>query len=138
MLWLKTFHIVFVLGWFSAIFYFPRILVNLAMVVPSSHVEYERLLLMASKLYRFGLPLGLLATMLGMWLWLGYGYSGGWLHAKLLVVVVLWAYYGLCGFMLRQYKLKQARYTHTMLRWFNEIPVLLLLLIVMLVVLKPF
>lgn len=138
MLWLKTFHLVFVVSWFSAIFYYPRILVNLAMVESPISAEYQRLLLMASKLYKFGLPLGVLATTLGIWLWLGYGFSGGWLHAKFCLVLVLWLYYGICGYMLKQYAKHQARYSHVWLRMFNEIPVVLLLLIVGLVVLKPF
>ncbi len=77
MLWIKAFHIVFVTSWFAGLFYLPRIFVNLAMVPADSHAERERLLLMAGKLYRFITPLGVLAIGLGLWLWSGYGFSGG-------------------------------------------------------------
>ena len=83
MLWVKAFHIVFVASWFAGLFYLPRIYVNLAMVTPGSVAERERLLLMARKLLRFTTMLAVPAVGLGLWLWLGYGFAGGWLHAKL-------------------------------------------------------
>ena len=79
MLWLKAFHIVFVVSWFAGLFYLPRIFVNLALVPAGSSAERERLLLMAGKLYRFVTPIGLLAVALGLWLWFGYGFAGSWL-----------------------------------------------------------
>lgn len=138
MLWIKTLHIFLVVSWFAAIFYLPRILVNLAMVSADSQSEYQRLLLMANKLYRFGLGLGVLATVFGLWLWLAYGYAGGWLHAKVTLVACLWGYYVFCGHLVAKYRAGQASYSHVALRFFNEIPVLLLFAIVALVVLKPF
>ena len=81
-------------AWFAGLFYLPRICVNLAMVPPESIAEQERLLLMAGKLYRFADSLGGLALIFGLWLWLGYGFSGGWLHAKLALVVLLVSYHG--------------------------------------------
>ena len=83
MLWIKAFHIVFVVSWFAGLFYLPRLFVNLAMVPAESTAERERLLLMAGKLYRFVTPIAWLAMGLGIWLWLGYGITGGWMHAKL-------------------------------------------------------
>ena len=94
MLWLKAFHIFFVIAWFAGLFYLPRIFVNLAMVPPESVAERERLLLMARKLYRFMTPLGVLAVVLGLWLWFGFGFSGGWLHAKTALVLLLVGYHG--------------------------------------------
>lgn len=138
MLWLKSLHIVFVTSWFAGLFYLPRILVNLAMVDPSSTAERARLLLMARKLYRFMGPLMALAVGLGLWLWLGWGIGGGWMHAKVALVVVLIAYHLACGRLLAGFARGENRRSHVWYRWFNELPVLLLLAIVLLVVFKPF
>ena len=92
----KTLHIVLVISWFAGLFYLPRIFVNLAMVPPDSRAEYDRLLLMAGKLYRFMTPIGYLSIALGLWLWLGFDQSGGWLHVKTLLVVGLVAYNRFC------------------------------------------
>ena len=87
MLWIKAFHIIFVVSWFAGLFYLPRLFVNHAMV--EDPVTAERLKLMEHKLYRFMTPLGVLALSFGIWLWLGYGFSGGWLHVKLALVTLL-------------------------------------------------
>ena len=142
MLWVKALHIVFVASWFAGLFYLPRIYVNLAMVPPGSVAERERLLLMARKLYRFMTLLAVPALGLGLWLWLGYGIGrgpgNGWLHAKLLVVLLLIAYHAWCGRLLAQFLRSEPGRSHVWFRWFNEAPVLLLLLAVVLVVVKPF
>ena len=142
MLWVKAFHIVFVASWFAGLFYLPRIFVNLAMVEPGSVAERERLLLMARKLMRFTTLLAIPAVGLGLWLWLGYGIGrgpgNGWMHAKLLVVLITLGYHHACGVLLRRFLAGHDRRSHTWYRWFNEIPVLLLLAAVVLVVVKPF
>jgi putative membrane protein len=138
MLVLKSLHLIFVISWFAGLFYLPRIYVNLAMVPEGSVAERDRLLLMAGKLYRFMLPLAVLALGFGVWLWLGYGYGGGWLHAKLLLVAVLVAYHWWCGRLLRRFAAQGNARGHVWYRWFNELPVLVLTVIVFLVVLKPF
>ena len=142
MLYVKTFHIVFVTAWFAGLFYLPRIFVNLALVPTESVAERERLLLMAHKLLRFMGPLSLLATGLGAWLWLGYGIGKGpgnsWLHAKLLLVFVAGGYHHACGSLLKKLQAGVSTRSHTWFRWFNEVPVLLLVGIVWLVVVKPF
>ena len=97
MLIVKALHISLVVSWFAGLFYLPRIFVNLAMVPAESTAERERLLLMAGKLFRFMTPLGILAVLLGLWLWLGYGFSGGWLHAKTTLVAMLGIYHWHCG-----------------------------------------
>ena len=135
MLWVKAFHIIFVTSWFAGLFYLPRIYVNLAMAAHDA--ERERLLLMAYKLYRFMTPLGVLALAFGLWLWLGYGITGGWMHIKLLLVVFLVAYHFYCGRLLMLFKQKLNTHGHVWYRWFNEIPVLLLIAVVILVVVKP-
>lgn len=138
MLWIKTFHIVFVVSWFAGLFYLPRIYVNLAMVPAGSNAERERLLLMARKLYKFVTPIGLLATALGLWLWFGYGYGGGWLYAKTALVVGLWGYHGICGRLLKDFSAGRNAKSHVWFRVFNEIPVVALVVICILVVIKPF
>lgn len=136
MLWVKAFHIIFVTSWFAGLFYLPRIYVNLAMEQDAQ--AHARLILMANKLYRFMQPLMLLALAFGLWLWLGYGFKGGWLHAKLTLVVLLIGYHHYCGRLLKQFKAQQNRHSHVWYRWFNEVPVMILFAIVILVVIKPF
>jgi putative membrane protein len=127
-----------VVSWFAGLFYLPRIFVNLAMVESASIAERDRLLLMAGKLYRFMTPLGVLAIGFGLWLWLGFGFSGGWLHAKTALVLVLVAYHFYCGRVLRDFQANRNARSHVWYRWFNELPVLILLAVTFLVVLKPF
>lgn len=137
MLWIKSFHVIFVISWFAGLFYLPRIFVNLAMA--TEDVERDRLLLMSHKLYRFVTPIAALAVGLGMWLWLGYReiFTGGWLHIKLLLVLFLIAYHFYCGHLLKLFKQGRNTHSHVWYRWFNEIPVLLLIAIVILVTVKP-
>jgi putative membrane protein len=137
-LWFKAFHVIFVISWFAGLFYLPRIFVNLAMVPADSSAERERLLLMAGKLYRFMTPLGILAVALGLWLWFGYGFSGGWLHAKTTLVLVLIGYHFYCGRLLAAFAAGRNTRSHVWYRFFNELPVLIMLAIVLLVTLKPF
>lgn len=142
MLWIKALHIVFVASWFAGLFYLPRIFVNLAMVPSHSDAERQRLLLMARKLYRFMTLLAVPALVLGMVLWLYYGIGrgpgNGWMHAKLLIVVLLLGYHHGCGAILRKFEAAQMQRNHVWFRWFNELPVLMMLAAVCLVVVKPF
>ena len=138
MLTIKALHISFVVAWFAGLFYLPRIFVNLAMVPEGSQAEEQRLLLMAHKLYRFMTPLGILAVLLGLGLWFGFEYAGGWLHAKTLLVVFLIAYHLYCGQLLRKFQAQQNARDHIWFRFFNEVPVLVLFAVVFLAVLKPF
>ncbi len=141
MLWVKSLHIIFVASWFAGLFYLPRLFVNHAMAAseqnPNQAVS-ERLKLMERKLYRFMLPLALLALGFGIWLWIGYGISGAWMHAKLTLVAVLVAYHWYCGRLLADFSQDKNTHSHVWYRWFNELPVLLLTAIVILVVVKPF
>ena len=136
MLWIKAFHIVFVASWFAGLFYLPRIFVNLAQETET--VATARLLGMARRLYRFTTMLSVPAVLLGLWLWLGYGFAGGWLHAKLALVVLVIGYHHACGSLLKKFENGKNARSHTWYRWFNEVPVLLLTAIVILVVVKPF
>lgn len=142
MLWVKAFHIVFVASWFAGLFYLPRIFVNVAMVTPGSVAERERLLLMARKLLRFTTLLAVPALGLGLWLYLGYGIGkgpgNGWMHAKLAGVLLVIGYHHACARLLRKLIDNRDQHSHRWFRFFNEVPVLLLVAIVSLVVVKPF
>jgi putative membrane protein len=135
---MKALHIVLVVSWFAGLFYLPRIFVNLAMVPADSAAERDRLLLMAGKLYRFMTPIGYLVLLSGGWLWLVNGITGSWLHAKLVLVVLLVGYNHYCRRLLRDFEQGANRRGHVWFRWFNEAPTLLLAGAVFLVVLKPF
>ncbi len=136
MLWIKALHIVFVTSWFAGLFYLPRLFVNHAMETNASALA--RLELMEYKLYRFMLPLAVLALVFGLWLWLGYGITGAWLQAKLVLVAGLVVYHLYCGKLMRDFKAGKNTHSHLWYRWFNEIPVLVLFVVVVLVVVKPF
>jgi protoporphyrinogen IX oxidase len=136
MLWVKAFHIIFVTSWFAGLFYLPRLFVNHAMATDKATLD--RLELMEFKLYKFMLPLAVLALIFGLWLWLGYGITGGWLHAKLVLVLGLTLYHLYCGKLIRDFKAGKNTHNHVWYRWFNEIPVLVLFAVVILVVVKPF
>jgi len=146
MLWIKSFHIVFVASWFAGLFYLPRIFVNLAMVPKGSDAEFARLMLMARKLMRFSHMLVVLALGFGIWTWglygfgfgMGDGHGVGWMHIKLLLVLLAVAYHGVCAAILRSFEAGRESHSHVWFRWFNEIPVLLLTATVILVVVKPF
>ncbi len=140
MLWIKALHIVFIASWFAGLLYLPRILVNLAQETDTTATT--RLLGMARRLYRFTSMLAIPAVLLGAWLWLVYGIGrgpgSGWMHAKLALVILVIGYHHACGSLLKKFELGQNKRSHVWLRWFNEVPVVLLLAIVILVVVKPF
>jgi protoporphyrinogen IX oxidase len=138
MLWVKAFHIVFVASWFAGLFYLPRIFVNLAAVSPDSHAERERLLLMARRLYRFMNILMVPALVLGLVLWLYYGITGGWMHAKLVLVLGAIGYQHWCLALMKKFESLENRRSERWFRVFNEVTVLLFAATVVLVVVKPF
>lgn len=137
MLWVKTLHIVFMVTWFAGLFYLPRLFVYHAM--SEDRPSLERFKVMERKLY-WGImtPGAVLTLVFGAWLWLGWGFSGGWLHAKLVLVAVLVAYHVWCGTLLVDFRREQNVHSHVWFRWFNEFPVLALIGAVALVVVKPF
>jgi len=137
MLWVKTLHIVFMVTWFAGLFYLPRLFVYHAM--SEDQPSRERFKIMERKLY-WGImtPGGVLTLVFGTWLWLHWGFSGGWLHAKLVLVALLVAYHVWCGKLMRDLRDGRSTRSHVWFRWFNEVPVLLLFGAVVLVVVKPF
>ena len=138
--WVKTLHIIFVTSWFAGLFYLPRIFVNL--VQDNNPAVQDRLILMAQKLYRFMTILMIPALVFGLILWLYYGVGKGpgsaWMHAKLLLIIFLIGYHHMCGAMIKKFRVGNNKKSHVWYRWFNEVPVLLLTIIVVLVVIKPF
>jgi putative membrane protein len=137
MLWVKAFHIIFMVTWFAGLFYLPRLFVYHAMSEDAASIA--RFKIMERKLF-YGImtPGGVITVVLGLWLWLGYGITGGWLHVKLALVAVLIAYHLYCGKLLGDFKHDRNRKSHVWYRWFNEFPVLILVAVVILVVVKPF
>ncbi len=140
MLWIKTFHIVFIASWFAGLFYLPRIFVNLAQ--QTDPAVQQVLLGMARRLYRFTSILAIPAVLLGLWLYVQYGIGrgpgSGWMHAKLVLVVLALGYHHSCGVILRKFEQGTNRRSHIFYRWFNEVPVLMLIAVTALVVIKPF
>ena len=137
MLWIKSFHIIFMVTWFAGLFYLPRLFVYHAM--SEDRPSIDRFKIMERKLFYGIMTPGALLTLLsGAWLWLGYGFHGGWLHAKLGLVALLIAYHVYCGFLMLDFKHGRNHHGHVFYRWLNEFPVVLLVAIVLLVELQPF
>lgn len=137
MLIIKWLHIVFMVTWFAGLFYLPRLFVYHAQA--EDKISKDRFVIMERKLY-FGImmPGAVFTLVFGVWLWLGFGFKGGWIMAKLLLVLVILAYHIWCGKIWLDFKKDQNKHSHIFYRWFNEFPVLILFAIVYLVVLKPF
>jgi putative membrane protein len=137
MLWIKSLHIIFMVTWFAGLFYLPRLFVYHAM--SDDHPSIDRFKIMERKLF-FGImtPGAVLTIIFGLWLMLGYHIDGGWLHAKLALVVVLILYHIYCGKLMIDFKHDRNRHGHVFYRWLNELPAVLLIAIVILVVVKPF
>jgi len=138
MLWVKMLHILFVISWMAGIFYLPRIFVHFVEGRQAGE-DVRRLVIMAEKLYRFMTIMMVIAVATGFWLWLGYGFQGGWLHAKLTFVALLLVYHFWAGARVRQMKTTgELDHSGVFYRWMNEIPLLLLVGILIMVVVKPF
>ncbi len=139
MLWVMALHIIFVVTWFSGLFYLPRLFVYHAM--SDDEISNNRFKIMERKLY-YGItmPSAILATGFGIWLISfnpEYYFSQSWMHAKLFFVLLIWLYHIYCGILFHQFKQNKNKHSHVYYRIFNEIPVLFLVVIVILVVVKP-
>jgi len=144
MLWIKAFHIIFVITWFAGLFYLPRLFVYHAMTEDTT--SHERFKVMERKLY-YGImaPSAILAVGFGIWLLVAYWWqpfltaSGFlWLHIKVLLVVILIGYHLYSGKLLNDFKHDRNHHSHIFYRWFNEFPVLILIATVILVEVQPF
>ena len=137
MLWIKTFHILFVMAWMAGLFYLPRILVHYVEGKSESE-DVHRLVLMAEKLFRFSSVMAILALGLGFWLWLGYGFTGTWLWLKLGFVVLLLLYHGQSYRYVRKMANDEPIPTSVFFRIYNESALLIVVPILVMVVIKPF
>jgi putative membrane protein len=140
MLWLKAFHIIAVITWFAALFYLPRLFVYHAMA--EDQISKDRFKIMERKLYR-GIMTPSMIVVLGLGFWMitlnaGYYLSQGWMQAKLALVALLVGYHFMCGSLLKKFDQDIDDKGHVFYRWFNEIPVLFLIAIIILVVVRPF
>ena len=140
MIWIKAFHIIFMVAWFAGLFYLPRLFVNHA---EADDAEVKaRLILMARRLYRFIMPWMGLTIVLGLWLLFDYAWAAYaqmlWLHLKLVLVALLVAYQLYCGKLLRDLERGDRMRSPAWYRWFNELPVLFLFAATILAVVKPF
>jgi len=139
MLWVKAFHIIFMVTWFAGLFYLPRLYVYHASA--SDEISKQRFIVMERKLF-WGImtPAGIITICLGIWL---ISYLGGnsmgwfWLQLKLGLVALLVTYHIWCGKLLVDFKNNRNRHSHIWYRWFNEFPVLILIAVVLLVELQP-
>ncbi|HET9578913.1 MAG TPA: protoporphyrinogen oxidase HemJ [Usitatibacter sp.] len=137
MLWIKALHVIFVVSWFAGLFYLPRLFVYHAEA--KDHISSERFKLMERKLYRgIMMPAMVLTLASGLWMWFGYGFSGGWLHTKVALVALLVAYHFWIRKYLGDFARDANRHSHVFYRWVNEVPTVLLVAIVILVVVKPY
>ena len=137
MLWVKSLHIIFMVTWFAGLFYLPRLFVYHAMAEDAP--GRERFKAMERKLYRgIMAPSAVLTIVFGAWLWLGYGFAGGWLYAKLGIVALIVAYHLYCGKLLADFARDRNTKSHLWYRWFNEMPAVFLPAAVILAVVKPF
>jgi protoporphyrinogen IX oxidase len=140
MLWFKAFHVIFMVTWFAGLFYLPRLFVYHAM--SKDAISQTRFVVMERKLF-WGImtPGAIITISLGLWLllenWLVY-VSAGWMHIKLIAVALLLVYHVWCGKLLRDFKHDCNVHSHLWYRWFNEIPVIFLIVIVSLAIVKPF
>jgi len=138
--WLKAFHLIFMVTWFAGLFYLPRLFVY--HVASEDAISIERFKVMERKpYYGITMPGGILTLMFGIWMladyaWAAYGQML-WLHAKLGLIALLVVYHVYCGKLVRDFRDDRNRRSHVWYRWFNEIPVVFLVAIVLLAVLKP-
>ncbi len=139
MLWLKAFHIIFMVSWFAGLFYLPRLFVYHAMCDDAP--GHERFVIMERKLFWFMTPWAVLTVFFGLWLLWDYAWASYsntvWLHAKLFLAALLIAYHIYCGKLMLDFRRGRNRRSHVFYRWVNEAPVLLLFAIVVLAVVKP-
>lgn len=132
---IKSLHIIFVITWFAALFYLPRLFVYHAST--TDEAGNERFKIMERKLFVMMTIGGSLAAVFGLWLWLGYGIGGRWLEVKLALVLLLIGYHVYCGKIVATFKADANTRDHKFYRWFNEFPTIILFAVVMIAVMKP-
>ncbi|MFN3880064.1 MAG: CopD family protein [Nitrincola lacisaponensis] len=136
-LWIKLLHILAMTSWMAGIFYLPRIFVHYVEGREAGQ-DVARLEIMARKLFGFMSLMAVFTLVFGVWLWLGFGFRGGWLHAKLLFVALLLGYHGWCFAYLKRLQRGVLDRSGRYFRLFNELPLLIFIPILYLVLMKPF
>lgn len=139
MLWVKAFHLIFMVAWFAGLFYLPRIFVNHAMTENQDTSEHFKI--MERKLYRFIMPWMILTLVFGFWMlyeyaWAAFGHML-WLHIKLALIALLVVFHFYCGKLVKVFAEDKNTRSHVWYRWFNELPVVILFAVILLAVLKP-
>lgn len=137
MLWIKVLHILFVMSWMAGIFYLPRIFVHFVEGKEAGQ-DVSRLTLMATKLYSFMTIMMMIALGTGIWLWLAYGFAGAWLHVKLFFIALMLIYHFWCKKRMQEMQQGHLNHSGIFYRWMNELPLILLSVILVMVVVKPF
>lgn len=140
MLWVKAFHVIFMVSWFAGLFYLPRLFVYHAS--SSDNISNERFKVMEGKLF-YGImtPAAVVTAVLGFWLLYEYAWQAYstmlWLQIKLVIVALLFIYHFYCWKLLKLFKEDKNTHSHVYYRWFNEIPVFMLMGSIILVIVKP-
>jgi putative membrane protein len=137
LLYVKAIHLLFIISWMAGIFYLPRIFVHYVEGKAAGE-DTRRLKVMARRLYHFTSVMAVFALASGLWLWLGFGFAGGWIHAKLAMVLLLIGYHISTRVYMKRMQRDAPLPGATALRWYNELPLLILVVILWLVVVKPF
>ncbi len=140
MLWVKAFHVIFMVTWFAGLFYLPRLFVYHAEA--RDEISNERFKIMERKLfYGITTPGGLITVLLGLWMLYDYAWASYqhmlWLHIKLALVAILLVYHGYCWKLVKDFKYDRNQRSHVWYRWFNEFPVLILIVVIILAIVKP-
>lgn len=138
-LWLKAFHVIFMVSWFAGIFYLPRLFVNHAET--DSPDVVERLKGMERRLLLFVTPFAFLTVAFGVALIMNYGSewfaAATWLHYKMLLVLILLGYHGYCFKLLKDFANDKNTRSPKFYRVFNEVPVIILFVVIILAYIKP-
>ncbi len=140
MLWVKAWHVIFMVTWFAGLFYLPRLFIYHADA--TDDISHARFVIMERKLFIIMTIGAVMTALFGVWMLTDYAWQAwrdsGWLPAKLVLVGALLVFHLYCLQVMRELRTGTARHSAAFYRWINEIPALLLIAIILLVVAKPF
>lgn len=140
MIWVKAFHVIFMVTWFAGLFYLPRLFVYHA--ESSDDISHQRFVVMEKKLFIIMTMGAVLTVLFGLWMiydyaWLAYS-AAGWFHAKLTFVLLLLIYHMYCYRLMKTFAANNNSHSSRFYRLFNEVPVLMLFVIIIMVIVRPF
>ncbi len=139
MLWFKAFHVIAIVCWFAGLFYLPRLYVYHA-AKPQGEINQQFKIMEHRLYYYITTPAGIATVLFGLALWLpnydSYRHAM-WLHIKLILVLLLIIYHGYCGYLLHRFKQDNNPFSERFYRYFNEVPTVILIAVVLLTFLKP-